>query len=104
MNRKIGCFINIVIAIISLITNLMGNILLSIGKGEITIAIKESHMPLYQILGYCILISPVITSVVFNLIMVLKHNFKSIQNTIQYLVLITIINISPYILLYIFLN
>ncbi len=104
MTRKIVYFSNVVIAFVSLFTYVIGNILLSIGKGEITMAINENHMPIYKILGCGILSFPIIISVVFNLVMVLKFKFERTRKLIQYIILIIIINILPYMFLYIFLN
>lgn len=84
--------INILIAVVSFFTFILGNITIAFGE--------KFNSGLYVLFGYIIIFVPIIVSIIFNIVMAFVKTGRTIKNNFLNFLTIIIINVIPYFVAY----
>ncbi len=93
MLKNFLIIVNVLISVISFFTFIIGNITVAFGN--------KYNSGFHILLGYTIIVVPIIASLVFNIVMVLNHkDAKIVNNNVVNFISILVINVIPYIAAY----
>lgn len=92
MMKKLLIIFNVLIAVISFFTFIVGNVIITFGN--------KVNGDFFVLGGYAIIIVPILISFIVNMIMLIKIKQKVVNNIFLNLLIIIVINIVPYLTAY----